>query len=174
LALKAVSAALPHKTEAGGVALNVDPEDAARVAAAMAADVEAKAGVTVERFLLEPMARGVLAELLVGVKRDPLFGLVLVIASGGVLVELVRDAERLLLPASTADIERALTRLKAYQLMHGFRGRPKADVAAAVRAIEAVAAYALTERESVLEIDVNPLMVLAEGAVAVDALIVEA
>jgi len=174
LALKAVSGALPHKTEAGGVALNVRPEDAASTAAAMAAEVQAKDGVAVERFLLEPMAKGVLAELLVGVKRDPLFGLVLVIASGGVLVELVRDAERLLLPASTAEIERALKRLKAYQLMQGFRGRPKADVATAVGAIEAVAAYALAARESVLEIDVNPLMVLADGVVAVDALIVEA
>jgi acetate---CoA ligase (ADP-forming) len=174
LALKAVSSALPHKTEAGGVALNIRPEEAQRAAEAMAQRVRAKAGVTVDRFLLEPMAKDVLAELLIGVKRDALFGLVLVIASGGVLVELVRDAERLLLPATGADIERAIQRLKVYQLMQGFRGRPAGDLAAAVRAVEAVAAYAVAQRDRVLEIDVNPLMIQPQGAVAVDALIVEA
>lgn len=173
LALKAVSAALPHKTEAGGVALNVRPEDANRAAQEMAARVEAKAGVAVDRFLLEPMAKDVLAELLIGVKRDALFGLVLVIASGGVLVELVRDAERLLLPATAADIERAIKRLKVYRLMQGFRGKPPGDLAAAVQAVEAVAAYAVAAQNRVLEIDVNPLMIQPTGAVAVDALIVE-
>jgi acyl-CoA synthetase (NDP forming) len=174
LALKAVSAALPHKTEAGGVALNVRPEDAGRAAEAMTQRVLAKAGVTIDRFLLEPMAKDVLAELLIGVKRDALFGLVLVIASGGVLVELVRDAERLLLPATAGDIERAIKRLKVYRLMQGFRGRPAGDLAAAVRAVEAVAAYTVAQQDRVLEIDVNPLMVQPKGAVAVDALIVEA
>ena len=176
LALKAVSAALPHKTEAGGVMLNLGPGGLRAAAEEMAARVKAKAGVAVERYLVEPMVEAPVAELLVGVKRDPLFGLVLVIASGGVLVELLRDAERLLLPASAAEIERALKRLKAYRLMQGFRGRPAGDVAAAVAAVEAVAAYALAARERILEIDVNPLMVLpaGQGAVAVDALIVEA
>ena len=174
LALKAVSAALPHKTEAGGVKLNVRPEDAGHAAEQMSIQVKLKAGVTVERFLLEPMATDVLAELLIGVKRDALFGLVLVIASGGVLVELVRDAERLLLPATGADIEAAIKRLKVHHLMQGFRGRPAGDLAAAVKAVEAVAAYALAERDRILEIDVNPLMIRPAGAVAVDALIVEA
>jgi acyl-CoA synthetase (NDP forming) len=175
LALKAVSAALPHKTEAGAVALNLDAGRITQAADEMIERVRERKGVTVDRFLVEPMAGPVVAELLVGVKRDPLFGLVLVIASGGVLVELLRDAERLLLPASGAEIERALQRLKVYQLLQGFRGRPLGDLAATVKAIEAVAAYALAERERVLEIDVNPLMILpqGQGALAVDALIVE-
>ncbi len=177
LALKAVSAALPHKTEAGAVVLGLQGAEAvARAAEAMALRIATESGLAVERFLLEPMVQRPVAELLVGVKRDPLFGLVLVVASGGVLVELTRDAERLLLPAGAAAIEAALRRLKAYRLIEGFRGRPRGDLPAAVAAVEAVAAYAAATRDRVMEIDVNPLLVLpeGEGAVAVDALIVEA
>jgi acyl-CoA synthetase (NDP forming) len=176
-ALKAVSRALPHKTEAGGVALNL--ADGAAVLAAARAMQQAVAahrpGLVVERFLLEPMAPRPIAELLVGVKRDPLFGLVLVIASGGVLVELLRDAARLLLPAGETAIEGALRRLKSWPLLQGFRGRPAGDVAAAVKAIRAVAAYAEANAARLLELDVNPLMVLpaGQGAIAVDALVVE-
>ena len=176
-ALKAVSRSLPHKTEAGAVALNL--ADAAAVAAAAQAMQRAvaahKPGLLVERFLLEPMAPRPVTELLVGVKRDPLFGLVLVVASGGVLVELLQDAVRLLLPADEAAIGAALKRLKAYALLQGFRGRPAGDLAAAVKAIRAVAAYAEANADRLLELDVNPLLVLpaGQGAIAVDALIVE-
>jgi acyl-CoA synthetase (NDP forming) len=177
LALKAVSSALPHKTEAGAVALNLAGADAVVAAAhrMQAAIAAYKPGLIVDRFLVEPMAPKPVAELLIGVKRDPLFGLVLVIASGGVLVELLQDAERLLLPAGEADIEAALKRLKVWRLLQGFRGRPAGDVAAAVSAIRAVAAYAETRADRLLELDVNPLLVLpaGQGAVAVDALIVE-
>ncbi len=177
LALKAVSRALPHKTEAGAVALNLrQATEVVAAAKAMQQSVAAyQPGLTVERFLLEPMAPKPVAELLVGAKRDPLFGLVLVIASGGVLVELLQDAERLLLPAGEAEIEAALRRLKVWALLEGFRGRPAGDVAAAVAAIRAVAAYAEAHADRLLELDVNPLLVLpvGQGAVAVDALIVE-
>ena len=176
-ALKAVSRALPHKTEAGGVALNL-PDGAAVLAAAQAMQRSVAAhrpGLVVERFLLEPMAPRPVAELLVGVKRDPLFGLVLVIASGGILVELLQDAARLLLPADETAIEGALRRLKAWPLLQGFRGRPAGDVTAAVKAIRAVAAYAEANAARLLELDVNPLMVLpaGQGALAVDALVIE-
>src|SRR5690606_20804748 len=117
---------------------------------------------------------GAVAEVIVGVRRDPLFGLVLVIGAGGILVELLRDAQRLLLPASPAEIEAAIRRLKTFPLLDGFRGRPKGDLPALVAAIQAIARYA--EAERLVELDVNPLMVLpvGQGAVAVDALIVEA
>lgn len=177
LALKAVSAKLPHKTEAGAVALGLEGVQAVRQAAErMIEAVGAYGGPAVDRFLLERMVARPVAELLVGVKRDPLFGLVLVVASGGVLVELVRDAERLLLPVTDREIERAVRRLKAFQLIEGFRGRPRGDLAAVVASVRAVAAYAEAARDRILEIDVNPLMVLpeGEGALAVDALIVEA
>jgi acetate---CoA ligase (ADP-forming) len=121
------------------------------------------------------MVQGALAELIVGIKADPHFGLVLVIGAGGILVELLEDAARLLLPASRADIEAALRGLKVFRLLDGYRGRPEADVHALVDAIEAVASYAQSHLATIAEIDVNPLMVSADGksAIAVDALIVE-
>ncbi len=98
------------------------------------------------------------------------------IGAGGIYVELLRDVSRLLLPATPADIEAAIRRLRTFPLLDGFRGRPKGDLPALVRAIQAVARYAEANLATVAEIDVNPIMVLAEGrgVVAVDALIVEA
>ncbi len=176
-ALKALSDELPHKTEVGGVALGLKGGDLLEAARAMCRRVEAaRPGLQLNSFLLEAMVDAPVAELIVGIKRDPLFGLVLVVGAGGVLVELMQDAQRLLLPVSAAEIEEALRRLKAFPLLDGFRGRPRGDVEAAVRAILAVATFAKENRETLYEVDVNPLMVLAEGAgaVAADALIVEA
>lgn len=175
-ALKAVSAALPHKTEAGAVALGLADADAVVSAAgAMRERIARGSGIGIGRFLLEPMVEGALAELIVGVKADPQFGMVLVIGAGGILVELLNDACRLLLPVSRGEIEAGLRGLKVFRLLDGYRGKPKADVAAVVDAIEAVAAYAQAHAGTVAEIDVNPLMVTGDGrsAVAVDALIVE-
>ncbi len=175
-ALKAVSAALPHKTEAGAVALGLaGADDVVAAAEAMRERVRQRSGIAVERFLLEPMASGALAELIVGVKADPHFGMVLVIGAGGILVELLGDACRLLLPATRAEVEAGLRSLKVFRLLDGYRGKPKADVASIVDAIMAVASYAEAHVASVAEIDVNPLIVCPGegGAIAVDALIVE-
>jgi acyl-CoA synthetase (NDP forming) len=176
VALKALSAALPHKTEAGAVMLGVrGATEAAAAVARIRRNVAAHdAAVAVDRFLIEPMAEGAVAELLVGIKRDPQFGLVLVIAAGGILVELLRDSVSLLVPVIAGEIEAALRRLKSFPLLDGFRGRPRADLAAAVAAILAVARYAEANAERLIELDVNPLLLLQKGAVAVDALIVEA
>jgi hypothetical protein len=116
-----------------------------------------------------------LAELLVGVKVDPHFGPVLVISAGGILVEILGDARRLLLPVSRKDIEAAVRSLKVFALLNGYRGRPKANLDSVIDAIEAVANYAIRNIGTVVEIDVNPLMILASdgSAVAVDALIIE-
>jgi acetate---CoA ligase (ADP-forming) len=117
------------------------------------------------------------AELIVGVKRDPVFGLALVVGSGGVLVELMRDSATLLLPTDRPTVERTLASLKGAPLLAGFRGRPKGDRDAVVDAVMAVAEFAQANRERLAELDINPLLVLPEGqgvnggAVAVDALI---
>jgi acyl-CoA synthetase (NDP forming) len=178
LAIKALSAALPHKTEAGGVMLGVRGaseavEAARRIAASVASH---KPDLRLDRFLVEPMVEGAVGELLVGVKRDPQFGLVLVIAAGGILVELLRDSVSLLLPVTEGEVEAALRGLKSFALFDGFRGGPRADLPAAIAAILAIARYAEANRERLLELDVNPLLLLPEGqgALAVDALIVEA
>lgn len=174
LVLKAVSSALPHKTEAGAVVLGLSGADAVVAAAEeMRQRIAGERGVHIDNFLMEPMVRGALAELIVGTKADPHFGLVLVFGAGGILVELLEDACRLLLPTTRAEIEAGLRRLKVFRLLDGFRGKPKANVPAIVDAIEAVANFAQHNAKSVAEVDVNPLMVLEVGVVAVDALIVE-
>ncbi|WP_235889811.1 acetate--CoA ligase family protein [Brucella haematophila] len=173
--LKVLHEKLAHKTEVGGVALNIKSRaDAIIAAEKMVASVERHdPSIKLENFLLEPMQSAPLAELIVGVKRDPLFGQVLLIGAGGILVELLKDAATLLLPVSRSEVRSALQNLKSFSLLDGFRGRPKADLEAVVDAIMAIASYADEHHETLLELDVNPLMVGADGAVAVDALIVE-
>jgi acyl-CoA synthetase (NDP forming) len=165
IVMKVSSAQIAHKTEAGGVALNLwsaGEVDAAAWKLAKLAD----------EVLVERMVTGAVAELIIGLKRDPQFGLALVIGSGGVLTELIKDSVTLILPTSHAEIERALRSLKAWKLIEGFRGK-SGDIAGAVSAVEAVAAFAETSMELIEELDVNPLLVLppSQGAVAVDALI---
>ena len=164
--VKAVSEKLAHKTEAGAVRLNL--KNAGEVHAA----VSAMSGLS-RRFLIEQMAADVVAEIIVGIHRDPQFGLALTLGAGGVLVELLKDTATLLLPVSRADIRAALQSLKAWPLLTGFRGRPAGDVEALLDAAQAVTAYAQAHATRLLELDVNPLLVLPQGrgVLAVDALI---
>jgi acyl-CoA synthetase (NDP forming) len=162
--LKALGIA--HKTEHDAVRLNLrgerDVEQAARELFALG-----------DRLYLEAM-KPAQSEILVGVMRDPKFGLALTVGSGGILVELLRDSTTLLIPASPAEIESALKGLKSAPLLNGYRGRPAADIAAAVQAIAAIQDFAIAHSDSLLELDVNPLLIGAqgEGVFAVDALIV--
>jgi acyl-CoA synthetase (NDP forming) len=164
--VKAVSATLAHKTEAGAVRLNLS--DAAAVRSAVAAI----AGLS-DRFLVETMARDVVAEIIVGLQRDAQFGLTLTLGAGGIWVELLKDSACLLLPASDADILAALQSLKVWPLLTGFRGRPAGDVAALVQAVAAIVACGQAHAAQLLALDVNPLLVLPQGrgVLAVDALI---
>lgn len=165
VALKALG--LAHKTEAGAVRLNLTAAEAVRAAAAELAELGS--GLYVERMVAAP-----LAEILVGVTRDPPFGLVMTLGSGGELVEILRDTSTLLLPATGEEIAAALLSLKSAPLLQGYRGRPPGDIAAAVAVVEAVQRLALVEAASIVELEINPLIVSAEGrgAVAADALIV--
>ncbi|MBT9238053.1 acetate--CoA ligase family protein [Pseudomonas sp. MG-2] len=173
LVLKAVSAQLPHKTEAGAVGLNLRDAAALEVALVqMRQRIAAYAPlVAFDQVLLEPMAEPPLAELIVGIKREHDFALALVIGAGGVLVELLKDSVSLLLPTTDNAIRAALLSLRSASLLQGFRGRPAADLDALVAAIRAVADYACENAGRLLELDVNPLMVGAHGTTAVDALI---
>ena len=175
MVLKVVHDDLPHKTEVGGVALNLPGRDEALAAANRMIDNVARhsPALRLEKYLMEPMQAPPLAELIVGVKRDPLFGMVLVIGAGGIFVELLKDATPLLLPVSRNDVEVALKGLKSFALLDGFRGRPAANLEPVIDAIMAIASYAGEHLDTLSELDVNPLMVSENGAVAVDALIVE-
>lgn len=164
LVLKVVSAEIAHKSDLGGVSLNLKNK------ALVLAEAERMRPIG-ETFLLEEMVGGALAELIVGLSRDPQFGLYLTIGAGGVLVELLRQSARVLLPATRDDIARALESLPFYPLLTGYRGSAKADIPALLDAIEAIARFAAKNEDQLYELDVNPLLALSRGAVAVDALI---
>ena len=124
-----------------------------------------------DHFLVEQMAEDVVAELIVGIGRDPQFGLFLTIGAGGIFVELLRQVEQLLLPTDQGEIERALRRLPLFAVLGGFRGRVACDLPALVTAILAIARFAGNHVSSIEELDVNPLLALPNGVVAVDAMI---
>ncbi len=161
--LKVSSTAIAHKTEAGGVALNL--RSAKEVAAAAA-----RLATLAPEVLVERMVTGAVAELILGLTRDPQFGTALVVGAGGILTELLKDTATLLLPTTETEIREALAGLKCWPLVTGFRGR-HGDAEAVVRAVHALAAFADAHPGRIEEVDVNPLLVTADGAVAVDALI---
>ena len=157
---------LAHKTDAGAVRLNL--RNGAEVERAAGELAPLGSGILVERMVTDAVA-----ELLIGVSRDPQFGLMLTVGAGGVLVELLGDSASLLLPTSEDEVRRVILSLKTAPLLQGFRGRPVADLRAAVAAVLAVARFAEENAATLEELDVNPLLVRPEGqgAVAVDALI---
>lgn len=164
LVLKAVGSTLAHKTELGGVAMRITSR------AQLLTEAQRMAALS-DRFLIEEMRSGAVAELIVGVGRDPQFGLFLTLGAGGIFVELLRQTEQVLLPASEAQIAAALARLPFYQVLQGYRGKPGCDMPALIAAIAAVAAFATAHADRLEELDVNPLLALPQGAVAVDALV---
>jgi acetate---CoA ligase (ADP-forming) len=174
VALKAQSAKLSHKTEAGGVKLNLADEESLRAAwGAMMAAVELAApGVVLDGALVEKMSpKGV--ELMVGARRDPLWGVVLLIGLGGIWVEALADVQVLPADADKTSIIQALRRLRAAKLLAGFRGAPPADVEAVAGVVVTVGRLMRTVPD-IVEIDVNPLVVYAAGGgvTALDALFV--
>jgi acyl-CoA synthetase (NDP forming) len=171
--VKAVGKKFLHKSDIGAVQLDLNSaEEVVAAVEEISASVRGTHGVP-EQFLVERMATGAVAELIVGIKRDDQFGPALVIGAGGILVELVADSVSLLLPTNREEIRRAAGTLSVAKLIKGFRGSPKGDMDAVVDAILAVAVFAESNQESLMELDINPMLVLPEGqgVVAADALI---
>lgn len=153
---------IAHKTETGAVALGLtSARDAQRAAAAMPA----------QSWLVERMITGAVAELLVGVVRDPAHGFVLTLAAGGTLTELLQDSVSLLVPASPQAIESALNTLRIAPVLHGYRGAPAADMVRIIAAITAVQNYAIANAHTLHEIEINPLICTPTDAIAADALL---
>ena len=155
-----------HKTEAGGVRLGLgSPQE-------VLAAVTKMSGLS-RSYLIEKMVEGAVAELLVGVACDEQFGHYLLVGGGGILVEMMKDSQSLLLPTTRAQVLRALGQLKCAPLLTGFRGAPPADVNAAADVILAVAGMVENDPSSIIELDINPLLLLAagQGVFAADALI---
>ncbi|WP_083095710.1 acetate--CoA ligase family protein [Pseudophaeobacter leonis] len=150
-----------HKTEAGAVVLNLQTGGAVSDAAAQ---------MPATRFLVEEMVTGAVAELLIGVVKDPAHGFVLTLAAGGTLAEVLQDSVSILVPASDARVLAALDQLQISRILAGYRGQPAADRGAILRAVQAVQAYVLAEAEALEEIEINPLLCTPRDAVAADAL----
>lgn len=162
LALKGLGIA--HKTEAGAVVLGLaGPEALAEAAGAIQARAE---GLLAEEMVAEPVA-----ELIVGVTRDETGLAALTLGAGGIHTELLRDTATLILPASRVEIAASLADLRIGAVLAGYRGRPAADIDALVDAVEAIAAFALSQAGRLVEIEVNPLIATPNAAIAVDALI---
>lgn len=147
-----------HKTEAGAVRLGVtDPRAEAEMPGA--------AG-----YLCEEMVTNGLAELLVGIRRDPVYGATLTLGLGGVTAELLADTVTLVAPVTRAEVETALQGLRLWPLLDGWRGRARPAVGRAIDA--ALAMQSMMAADPALqEIEVNPLILTATEAVAVDAVI---
>ena len=160
--MKAVSDTLTHKTEMDAVRLNIQSD--AEVAQATQHLLQ-----LADTMLVECMEQNVLAELIIGVNNDPLFGNYLVVGAGGILVELLKDSQLLLMPFSQDDVHQALQSLAIKPLLDGYRGKPACDQQAIVDAIRSVANY--VQQNPVAEMDINPLLSKADGCVAADALI---
>jgi acetate---CoA ligase (ADP-forming) len=172
--LKAQAAALSHKTEAGGVMLSLADETGLRAAwdAMMTSVKRAAPDIKLDGALVEKMAsKGI--ELMVGAKRDPGWGTVLLLGLGGIWVEALGDVQLLPGGASEAQIRESLSRLRSAKLLSGVRGSLPADVNAVVQVVRAIGRI-MQNLPQVTEIDVNPLMVHGNGhgATALDALIV--
>ena len=171
--VKAVGAAFVHKSELGAVKLGLENAQDVDCAVEEISRSVRNSGGTVEKFIVEQMITGAVAELIIGIKRDQQFGPALVIGAGGTLVELMTDTASLLLPVDRADVSEALNSLAVSKMLTGYRGRPGGDINAVINAILSIAAFAEDNWSTLLELDVNPLMVLADGqgVLAVDALI---
>lgn len=171
--LKAQSAALSHKSDAGGVVLNLHDADAVRAGWARMHDDLARhaPGLVLDGVLVEGMAaRG--TELIVGARRDPQWGPVLLVGLGGIWAEALHDARLLPVGLPHDAIVAELGRLKGAALFRGLRGAPALDVAAAADIVARVGRLVLAD-PAIVEIDVNPVVLYPEGAVALDALIVK-
>ena len=174
VALKAQAAALSHKTEAGGVVLGVADEAGVRGAWRMLTQnvARAKPGLVLDGVLVEAMvARGV--ELMVGGRRDPAWGPVLLLGLGGTWVEAMGDTRLLPPDAAHATIIEELLRLRCAKLLTGFRGSPAVDLDGVARAASLIGTLLLS-RPEITEIEVNPLIAhpRGQGVTALDALIV--
>jgi len=163
--LKILSSSITHKSEVGGVAVGVAPHDVPARLASMAEDVRSHTGSAPTRFLVQEMVSGGV-ELVLGMHRDAL-GTAILLGMGGVTAELFQDTTMRLLPPSgglSRDEALAMLRdLKTWPLLDGFRGRPKADVAALADATVAFSAMTAAMGARLVEAEINPLFVLPAG-----------
>jgi acyl-CoA synthetase (NDP forming) len=156
------STGVAHKSEVGGVALSLTSGDAVR---------QAGAKMSSATFILEEMIADPVAEILIGVVKDPAHGFVITIGAGGLFAELLKDTASILMPASRDHFKQTLNRLKFSKIFNGYRNQPAGNIDALLDAVEAIQSYVLANLDTIEEVEVNPFILTQTRAVAADALI---
>ncbi len=171
--VKALSRRVLHKSELGGVAVGVAPQDVARVAARIAARFVAASGQEPEGFLVQELIAGGI-ELILGLHCDPQLGPAVLLGMGGIAAEVYRDTALRLVPVSRGDAAAMVDELKSAPLLTGFRGHPPADIRALIDAVVAFSTMVGAIGKELAEAEINPLFVLPEGrgVVAADGVVV--
>ena len=171
--IKILSREVLHKTEAGGVALNVAVGEVAAVCTRMAETFVSNTGHTPEGFLVQEQIAGGI-EMILGVRRDSQFGPLVLLGMGGTAAELLHDVSMRLAPVSRHDAQEMIDELATSALLKGYRGRPAADVDALINAILAFSGMGLALGDALIEAEINPLFVFpkGQGVVAADGLVV--
>jgi acyl-CoA synthetase (NDP forming) len=165
VALKTAMPEVPHKSDAGGVMLEIADETALR---SSYEDLAARLGPIVMVARMAPPG----VEMAMGIARDPMFGPLVLVAAGGVLVELLHDRVLAMPPLDEEGAIRAIDRLRSRPLLDGVRGQPAADLGSLARALSRLSVLAMDLGDVIEELDVNPIICGTDGCVAVDALIV--
>lgn len=173
--LKIASHDIPHKTEVGGVALDLGDDEAVRLAHARLLDNAARLApqARVDGVVVARMERGGV-ELIAGVSRDPVFGPVVMVGMGGIHAEVLQDVAVQVAPVSPTEALRMLRSLRMAALLDGVRGQPPADLDAAAHLVARLSEFACRHTDTVAEMDLNPILVRprGQGVVVLDALMV--
>jgi len=172
--LKVESSQITHKSDVGGVALRLSNSSKVRAAfTRIQSDVKNRVpNARIDGVIVQRMA-GEGVEIILGIKRDPLFGPVVLCGLGGILVEVLKDITVGIPPLSKQQAHDMLTRLRGFQILGGVRGKPAGDIDALCEAIVGISNLAVSLGEQLLGVDINPLIVLpqGQGVVAVDAVV---
>jgi len=171
--LKILSADIQHKTEVGGVVLDLPDAAAVHTAyATLLAQIAQRAPTaSIDGVLVAPMVRGGV-EMIAGVSQDPVFGPVIMVGMGGVYAEILQDVAVQCAPVSEDEALVMIRSLKMFALLDGARGAARADIAAVAHCVARLSEFAVRHRTDVAQIDLNPILVQPQGAVVLDALIV--
>lgn len=172
IVMKILSPQIVHKTDVGGVVLNIDSLEKleAEFISMMDRVKQKRPDATIDGVVLEEQVSGG-TEVIIGTVNDPTFGPVLMFGLGGVFVEVLRDVSFRLIPLSQKDAETIITDIKAKKILEGVRGNPPVDKAALVDIILKVSKL-VEDNPQIAEIDLNPTLALASGAKAVDGRII--
>ncbi|HNV65474.1 MAG TPA: acetate--CoA ligase family protein, partial [Smithellaceae bacterium] len=172
--LKISSAQIRHKTEAGGIRLNIKTDAQVRVAfrQIIASAKKYMSQAEIQGVLVQEMLQGG-TEVIVGTVDDPVFGPCVMFGLGGVFVEALKDVSFRVAPLSRLDAEEMISDIQGYSILRGLRGKPPVDMNTLVDVILKVSRFATDNKSTIKEIDINPLILFKKGAKVADALIIK-